>query len=367
MVLFSSCSKKEVIQVLIAEDQSSHLKDIHQSLMRGRTIGLVNVDKMNLPYRFQLNAETDTMNLPEKTANTFRNGRVGTDLFLGVPSTECAQVAKYISDTYQIPFITDGYDDTLVENVSTVSVFNQNPFNVGKLIARYFYFYLKKNKVSVLFDESTLSNKQMAEGFDQEASLIGLYTSRNKFNGNAPKTDFNRILVTMKMWDPEIVLICVDPNQFDTVLSLMKQVFAAFPMVFLGRPPREEALLENPGWYENMNCFSVFYEQKKTFLESTFYQQYKTEFNREPDYYAALGFDEIMLIAELVQRKENQKQRDWFTDCKGWKTEHRDRYNTGFIGFDQDGLALKPIDILSIREGKLVFQNEYWAEISLRR
>lgn len=352
---------------MVAEDRSSHLKEIHQSLMQGRTIGLVNVDKMKWPYRFSLDAETDTMNLPEKTANAFREGREDTDLFLGVPSAECAQVAKYISDTYRIPFITDSYDDTLVDQVDSVSVFNHTPFNVGKLAARYFYYYVKKNKVSLLFDENTLSNKQMAKGFELESNLIGLHISQNKFNGNSPKTDFNRILVTMKSWDPEIVFLCTDANRFDSILSTMQQVFPSLPMTYLGRTPREESLIGNPALYENVNCFSVFFEQKPSFLQSAFYQQYKTEFNRAPDFYAALGYDEIILITELVQRKENQKSGDWFIECKGWKTEKRERYNTGFIGFDQDGLAQKPIDIVSVREGKLVFQNEYWAETSLRR
>jgi len=362
-----SCSQKVSVRVLVAEDQSSHLKEIHQSLMQGRTIGLVNLEKNRSAFRINLDTAIDTMNLPEKTANAFRDRRKSTDLYLGVPSVECAQVAKYISGTYQIPFITNGYDDTLVENVDSVCVFNQNPSHVGKLVARYFYFYLKKNKVSLLYDEGILSNKQMAEGFIQEAGLIGLHISRNHYNGKSPKTDFNRILVTMKTWDPDIVFLCLDPVQYDSALTTMKQVFSTSPMVFLSRAPREDSLMKNPGLYEALYCISVFFEQRPTFVQNEFYKQFQKEFNRSPDFYAAMGYDEIMLIAELIQRKENQKKGDWFTECKGWKTENRDRYNTGFIGFDLDGLAQKPIDVLSIRNGKLVFQNEYWAEISLRR
>ncbi len=368
MVSFSiSCSSKEAFHIVIAEDQSSHLKDIHQALMHGRTIGQVNADKMKLPYRLQLNADLDTMNLPEKTANFFRDFRQTADLFLGVPSTECAPVAKYVSDAYDIPFITNSFDDTLVENVQTVSVFNQTPRNMGKLAARYFYFYLKKNKVSLLFDDSTLSNQQMAGGFIQEANLIGLSISQNQFNGKSPKIDFNRIFVTMKTWNPEIVFICADSRRFYSVLALLNQVFVTMPMTFLGRMPREESVITLPDIFQNVYCFSVFFEKKPTFIQHPFYEQFKRQFDQEPDYYAALGFDEIMLIAEMIQRKENQNQRSGFTDCKGWKTEKNKMYATGFIGFDQDGLAMRPIDVVSIQEGQFTFITEYWAEISLRR
>lgn len=364
---FLACSSKETIHIVIAEDQSSHLKDIHQALMRGRTIGLVNAEKLKLPYRLQLNADSDTMNLPDKTANLFRNFRQTADLFLGVPSTECAQVAKFVSNTYQIPFITDSFDDTLVENVETVSVFNQTPRNMGKLAARYFYFYLKKNKVSVLFDESTLSNTQMADGFIQEANLIGLSISQNKFNGKSPKIDFNRIFITMKTWDPEIVLICADSSLYDSILTLLQQVFIAMPMTFLSRVPREESLTAWSNLFQNVYCFSVFYEKKPPFTKHSFYEQYQKQFNQEPDYYSALGYDEVMMIAEMIQRKENQTMGFGFNDCKGWKTEKKMLYTTGFIGFDQDGLAMRPIDVLSIQKGQITFITEYWAEISLRR
>ena len=151
-LFLTSCSRKKVLIVGIAEDTSTNLKDISQSLNNGRNLAIAYLNSLkDFPYSIRLEI-IDTMNNPEKTANAFRylcDSRNASFLF-GVPSVKCAQVAKHIANLREKPFITEAFDEKVIENVENVLLFNQNPYNEGKLAALYFFYILKKSFLMIM-------------------------------------------------------------------------------------------------------------------------------------------------------------------------------------------------------------------------
>ena len=356
--ILSSCSGKNVVIVGIAEDTSTNLKTITQSLNNGRNLALSEINSnKDFPYSIKLKI-IDTMNSPEKTANAFRelcnSGNVS--LLMGVPSIKCSQVAKHIANLYGKPFISLAFDEKVIENVDNVLLFNHNPYNVGRLTGLYFFYVLKKNKLAVLYDDSVSSYISTAKGFE-DIKNIGANIALEPFDGTNSSVDLSAHLDRLKLTNPEVIFILSDSTLYYEALKIAKDALSINAIFALNDIPDAKSL--NDSIFDNVYVILPFYERKEKFLNSTFFKTYTLKFGIEPDLYSALGYDEIVLLYEILyNNKSNAIDKNLISALKGVKF-NKDKFNTSFMGFDEKGLAKKPIDILKISEGNIIYSGEF--------
>ena len=335
-------------------------------ISNGRSLALSEISSFNRQgWKIKIKT-SDSMNLPEKSANLMRDMNEQVDVIFGINSAESAQVAKYIANFRKKTLITETIEDSVVDHVSTTLIFQQTPLNIGKLSARYFFSNLKKDRMVILFDESNRSFQSIANGFQTEGNMIGAQVYKESFDSMAQKVDFNRLLARIKTLNPQIIYICTYDSDREEVLKLIRNTFTFSSMIFLYRIPNDISLKSNPEFYKNTYCITPFFEGKTSYITSNFYLNYEKKFNQKPSFYAALGYDEIILVREMIKKNSNQYDKNLFSHLKGSSWDET-KFVTGFRGFSSDGLAKRPIDIVKINEGVIIYNETFWSEVSLRR
>ncbi len=363
-ILYSGCFHAQTLWIGIAEDQSSSLAKISKELDQGRKLTmqlLSHKDANNQVFRLK---SIDTINNPEKTANAFRIliDQHQVKVLLGVPSTECAQIAKHIAEARSIPFICNAYDATISEDMNQVTVFRQNPIQLGQLTALYFFYVMKKNRLSVLYDEALQATFQSAKGFLEEGRLIGATMIEETFSSYDRPADWQVKWSRLHSAQPEVILIAADPSHYRDLLTIAKQVLMVPAIFVLHHQPQKEDLLEHPTLFENIYILTPFYEQKPLFSKSSFFQQYIQRFNEAPSYYSAQGHDEIMLLYEIQKKRNHLALNERFSSMEGFIPE-RDLYFTGFRGFMTNSLSMNDIDVLKVQDNAIEYLGAFWMEI----
>jgi len=361
-----SCQRSSWITIGVLDDQTGSSRQMTQEVMNGRMLALTDrPNQTDVRWKIKIKS-SDTMNLPEKTANLMREMNDQVDVFLGVSSVECSQVSKYVAHFRKKVFLSEAIEDTVLDQVSSTLLMQQTSLNTGKLSARYFFSSLKKDKMVVLYDQSNLSFQGIAKGFISEGSLIGAQVLEESFDSTLGKTDFNRLLTKIESIAPQIIFFCVYEKELEELLKLTVKTFDLSATLFVNRIPDEVALTSQAEAYQQVFCVVPFFDKKDSFTSSRFYQAYVQKFNQKPNYYAALGYDEMIFIQEMVKKNSNQYHSELFSHLKGSSFDES-IFVTGFRGFNSDGLAKRPVDIVKIQNGKVTLVETFWTEVSLRR
>ena len=188
----------------------------------------------------------------------------------------------------------------------------------------------------------------------------GISVSEEPFDGRKEKKDFTSNFARIKGINPEVVFIIADPFLYSDILLNAKQILGDSVLFVLNNTPDLE-IIKNNNSFDNVYIISSFYESKNKFIESDFYKTYKSKFESNPNFYNALGFDEIVLIKEILNNNLNFNSIDFVNKIKDMKFND-DIFVTGFKGFDSNGLAIKPIDILKIINGSISYIGEFHME-----
>jgi branched-chain amino acid transport system substrate-binding protein len=301
------------------------------------------------------------MNSPEKTANAFRDlcNSQHASILMGVPSIKCSQVAKHVANLYGKPFISLAFDEKIIDNVDNVLLFNQNPYSVGRLTGLYFFYVLKKNKLAILYDDSVSSFLSIAKGFE-DIKKVGASVALEPFNGSTSSVDLSAHLGRLKVVNPEVIFILSDSTLYDKTLKIAKDALSINAIFALNDIPDSEYLSNSI--FDNVYVVLPFFEKKEKFVNSTFYKNYSQEFGTEPDLYSALGYDEMVFLYEILyNNKSISFDKNLVSSLRSTKFK-KDEFNTSFMGFDEKGLSMKPIDILKISNGNIIYSGEFWMD-----
>jgi ABC-type branched-subunit amino acid transport system substrate-binding protein len=360
----SACFAPSFLWVGIAEDQTGPLSEISRELDQGRRLTQLmyaQETKSKSLLRFK---NIDTLNSPEKTANAFRSlvDQHHVQMLLGVPSSDCAQVARHVASFRQIPFICNAYDSSLIHNTQDLLVFRQNPSQLGSLTALYFFYVLKKNRLAVLFDEAMFSSAQSSEGYLREGRLIGASMLEEAFSSFDRPADWQVSWSKLKSASPDLVLLAADPSHYKDLLIIARRVLQIPAIYVLHHLPLSEDLESDPELFENVYFMLPFYEKKDKFVLSSFYKQYHDRFNLKPGYFSAQGHDEVVFLHELIQDGKKQSLSERFSKLHGFVFD-KEKYLTGFRGFAKDGFSMHDIDVLKMNQGNLEYLGEFWMEI----
>lgn len=359
-LILNSCSRKETIIIGLAEDNSTNLKELTQSLNNGRNLAITELNSYK-DFQYIIKSKTiDTMDSPEKTANAFRVlcDSEDADILFGVLSVKCAQVAKHIANLRKKAFITEAYDEKVVRDVSNTLLFNQNPYNLGKLASLYFFYVLKKNRLAILYDDSVSSYRSIANGFE-EISKVGARVALEPFSSSSQQFDLSSNLARIKETGSEVIFIISDSSLYLETLKIAKETLNINAIFALNNLPSSSF---NDSVFDGVYVILPFFEKKDEFVKSTFYKNYSYKFGSEPNLYSALGYDEIILLSQVLTiLKPTSFDINLIEKIKETKFQE-DKFCMKFFGFDKNGLAKRPIDILKVLEGNVTYSSEFWMD-----
>lgn len=69
----------------------------------------------------------------------------------------------------------------------------------------------------------------------------------------------------------------------------------------------------------------------------------------------------VFLYEILYSNKSISFDKNLVSSLKSTKF-NKDEFNTSFMGFDEKGLSMKPIDILKISNGNIIYSGEFWMD-----
>jgi ABC-type branched-subunit amino acid transport system substrate-binding protein len=356
--LLVGCSNRDIHYIGFAEDQSSQASGVYTSLTNGRKLQS-NQLEMNRHFRF---VYYDTRRDPEDAANAFRDffQKYPQGIMMGTPSAECAQVAKFVADTWDRTFVCNSYQHSIVDEVKTTLLLNQNPLYQGKLSARYVVTEMKKQRICIVVDQSNQRLRSLKDGFTQEGNNIDATIMEISYSGEN-MVDPNKVFATISQSNVDAIFLLTTPSMYQTMIATARKDFSIFAPIIMPALPTEDVLQKD--FWENTFFLVPFFLEKPDYTSSSFFQTYLKTFGHPPDYFAALGADEMTLIHHAASITKQNSLAQIYKELRkvDLSTIH---FFTGLNGFDANGLALKPIDIVRFQNQSLIFQETYWHEFT---
>lgn len=169
-------------------------------------------------------------------------------------------------------------------------------------------------------------------------------------NGNQ---DFTAQLTAVKEKNPDVIFA---PGNYGDVALLIKQARGlGIKQPFLGGDTFEAPeFIQVGGPAVEGVCFSTHYSKDApvTDMSKTFIKEFENEYHKDPNAFAALGFDAYMVILDAIKRAgsaESVKIRDALAETKNFQGA------TGIITLDENRNANKSAVILEVKDGQFKY------------
>ncbi|CAH2215314.1 ABC transporter substrate-binding protein [Tepidibacter aestuarii] len=226
-----------------------------------------------------------------------------------------------------------------------------DPFQ-GTVMANYAFNELKAKKAAIIQDVtqdySVGLSKYFVDSFKEltgdENSIVGMTSY------NTGDQDFTAQLTNIKQTNPDVIFA---PGNYGESALLIKQARSlGIDVPILGGDTWEAPEFIDIGKEAVEGAvFSTHFtsEAAVTDLSKQFMDAYKEKYNKEPNTFAALGFDDYLVILDSIKRagsSDPQKIRDAIAETKDFEGA------TGYITLDENGDAVKSAIIKKVQDGK---------------
>ncbi|HAA90642.1 MAG: Extracellular ligand-binding receptor [Thermoanaerobacterales bacterium 50_218] len=165
--------------------------------------------------------------------------------------------------------------------------------------------------------------------------------------------DFTAQLTTVQQKEPDVIFA---PGNYGDVALLIKQARElGLKQPFLGGDTLEAPeFIQVGGQAVEGVVFSTHYSKDApvTEMSKKFVEAYTQEYHKEPNAFAALGFDAYLVILDAIKRAgsiDSEKIRDALAETKDFEGA------TGIITFDENGDANKSAVILVVKNGEFKY------------
>jgi branched-chain amino acid transport system substrate-binding protein len=234
-----------------------------------------------------------------------------------------------------------------------------DPFQ-GTVMAKYAYNNDKARKVSIVQEVSNDYSVGLVKFFTNEFTKLG-GTVLSTVNYNTGDQDFTAQLTTIKGENPDVVFAPGNFTESAMVIQQARQMGITAP--FLGTDTWETPeFLTVGGKAVEGATFSTFFDVSsakegvaKAFVDA-YHKNHANDHDpnkREPAADTALGFDGYRLAIDAIHRAgslDEQKIRDALAATKDFSGA------AGSITLDENGDAVKPAYIKTVKDGKFVFE-----------
>ena len=272
----------------------------------------------------------------------------------GVTSGATLAIAKNSTER-QIPMITPTGTEPSITNEGGEYMFRGcfiDSFQ-GEILAKYTKENLNKKTAAVLYnagsDYSIGIAKAYKETLEKNGGTVVEYLSYN--DGD---TDFKAQLTKIKSSNPDVIVL---PDYYNVVGLIAKQARdISITSQLLGGDGWESEELVNIGGEAVNGAIYInhYYSGDTSEIVKNFVDSYKKEYNKEPDSFAALGYDSAKILVEAIK---NANSTDGAT-IKDELSKIELESVTGKISFNVERSAIKGAAVIKLEGGNKVLDNK---------
>ncbi|MEM2514570.1 MAG: ABC transporter substrate-binding protein [candidate division WOR-3 bacterium] len=229
-----------------------------------------------------------------------------------------------------------------------------DPFQ-GSIMAKYAYEVLGAKTACIIQDVAQDYSVGLSSFFrDKFIELTGNPKSIVAFTSyQTGDTDFTAQLTYCLSKNPDVIF---SSGYYGEAALLAKQARAlGYKGVLLGGDAWDAPeLIEIAGPAAEGMTFSTHYHPEGAITEASkkFVELFKNEYNREPDAFAALGYDAYMLLLDAIERAGSvnpEAIQKALAETKNFEGV------TGWITINENHDAVKPAVIKQVKNGKFVY------------
>ena len=162
-------------------------------------------------------------------------------------------------------------------------------------------------------------------------------------------TDFSTALLKVQHNNPDVVVLGGWPRHLGLILKQAEELGIAAQFVAPGGAIGPE-ILEIAGESANGLLYTFEFDVTSEIKETQYFREnYNKKYGRDPELFAAMGYDAVLLIADAAKVCDTNSTcvRDHLYSVQGHQGA------SGVITFDEKGDILKPVKIFSVSNGKL--------------
>ena len=203
----------------------------------------------------------------------------------------------------KIPLITPTSTEPSITSVGGEYVFRGcfvDSFQ-GEALAKYASDTLGKKTAAILYNASSDYSKGIADSFKETFEANGGEVGEFLTYSSDKDTDFNAQLTKIKNLNPDILVL---PDYYNVVGLIAKQARGmGIESQFLGGDGWESEDLAKIGGDAVTGSIYInhYYSGDTDENVQSFVENYKKEYNKEPDCFAALGYDSAKILVEAIK------------------------------------------------------------------
>ena len=203
----------------------------------------------------------------------------------------------------KIPLITPTSTEPTITSVGGEYVFRGcfiDSFQ-GESLAKYAKDTLGKKTAAILYNASSDYSKGIADSFKKTFEANGGEVGEFLTYSSDKDTDFNAQLTKIKNLNPDILVL---PDYYNVVGLIAKQARGmGIESQFLGGDGWESEDLAKIGGDAVTGSIYInhYYSGDTDENVQSFVENYKKEYNKEPDCFAALGYDSAKILVEAIK------------------------------------------------------------------
>ncbi|NLG66428.1 MAG: ABC transporter substrate-binding protein [Actinobacteria bacterium] len=221
----------------------------------------------------------------------------------------------------------------------------------GEGLAEYAVITLGVKKIAIVHSDNDYG-KGLADAFEAAAKAAGgEIVAREQYTDG--DTDFKAQLTKVKDQAPELIFLSGYYPEGSKIAAQAKELGLNTQLLGSDGFGSDELIKLGGASVEGMLISTFFDYSKDDPAIQKFVTTYKANNNGDnPDWFAAAAYDVVMLMASLVE-KSGDFSREGINQALSAMT---DEYQgiTGRIKFDENGDVVKPLNIVIVKDGRLV-------------
>ncbi|MDO4594376.1 MAG: ABC transporter substrate-binding protein [Tissierellia bacterium] len=308
LILLTSCNnyKQDQINICILNPLTESESKYGISSYNAQKLAIKRINNQGGINGKIINAKfKDDKSDPNLAKKIFKDNYKNTDFFIGGTTTNVAEVISHLSEKEKILFITpSATGKEITKNKKyTLRLCYTNDYQ-GRILANYIDDNYKNKKILALVNKSLNYSNEIVDSFNlnlkNNNSLETIYYEDTK-------DDFKILAIKIKKQKPDFILIADYYQKLNLIIPKIRE--ENVNSIFIG-PDSWDGMISK---YQNelsdldesifSSHFSYFNSNKNVV---DFTEEYEKEYGEKPDSFAALGYDSIYCIKEILENDHKE-------------------------------------------------------------
>lgn len=303
--------------------------------------GGINGKELDIIYEDDKGEPKTTVSAMEKLCNTDR-----VPIVFGSFNSGCVLAQAPVAENTKTPMLAEAQSPKIRDAGDYVFRIQPDSRLYLKYFIPYIYNVLKIHSLSIIYIDNAFGNDITSTIVEEYEKLGGKIISEEGFQQGT--SDFKTQLAKVKKLNPEGIFVPAVAEMGNFLkqsyeMGIHKQIFG------IATTESQDVLATAGIAADGVIYCHHFDSESKDPTTMKFVQDYKKKYNRDVEGYAALAYDGLKIIANVLKKCGTDKE------CikKGLYATQNYRGVTGITSFDDHGDVLKPIYIKTIKNGKI--------------